>query len=148
MASAWGGSWGSAWGNSWGTVAEALNPSNLDGHVRMYGGGGFGAYRVRDEDVDALMRVLYRTRKKRRKRVEKIKELEQAAMALLNTPDAPEIRRVLVDFAGPLLAAKARQAELQTAVQALLQKAADEAARLHAELEADEEDVMMLLGAL
>lgn len=128
-------------------VDQGFNPSNLDGHVRMYGG--FGAYRVRDEDVEALLRVLYR-RKKRSKRVERVKELEDAAMAILNAPEAARetVRRVIVDASAPMLAGKARQAELQTLVQAVLQKAADEAALLKAEIDEDEDDVMLLLGAL
>lgn len=154
MADAWGGSWGAAWLDSWGTAAVTppvteLNPSNLDGHVRMYGGFGGGAYRVSDEDVEALLRVLYR-RKKRRKRVERVRELEDAAMAILNAPEEARetVRRVLVDASAPMLAGKARQAELQTLVQAVLQKAADEAALIKAEIDEDEDDVMLLLGAL
>lgn len=149
MASAWGTSWGAAWGDSW--AATAVTPPVVvtpPEQVRMYGGGGGGAYRVRDEDIERLMKVLFKTRKKRRKKVEKVKELEDAAMALLNGPDTPAIRRVIVDHATPLLRGRARQAELQTAVEALLARAARLQDEYERELAEDEEDVLLLLGAM
>jgi 23S rRNA G2069 N7-methylase RlmK/C1962 C5-methylase RlmI len=151
VADAWDGAWGSAWGVSWGTgavappVAEDYNPTNIGGTVRMYGSG--GVYRPRDEDVADILKLLFRVRKKKAKRREKVKEFEDAAMLLLNQP-TPEVRRIVVDYAGKMMGGQARQAELQTMVQAMLELAAQEAERARLELEEDDDDVLMLLGAL
>lgn len=116
----------------------------------MYGGGGFSgsAYRVKDEDVESLMKVLFKVRKKRKKKSAKAKELEAAAVALLNAPDIPAIRKIVVDSTGPLLRGRARQAELQTAVEALLTHAAQLRAEYEHELAEDDEEVLLLLGAM
>lgn len=116
--------------------------------VRIYGSGGFGAYRVRDEDVERLMGVLFKVRKKRKRKKAKARDFEEAAIALLNVPDIPAIRQIIVDSATPLLRAQARQADLQSAVEALLARAAQLHEEYERELAEDEEDVLMLLGAM
>lgn len=117
--------------------------------ARMYGGGGFGgAYRVRDEDVERLMGVLFKVRKKRKRKKAKARDFEEAAIALLNVPDIPAIRQIIVDSATPLLRAQARQADLQAAVEALLARAVQLHEEYERELAEDEEDVLMLLGAM
>jgi hypothetical protein len=144
MADAWGGSWGSAWGVSWGTSVTPPTP------VRIYGVGFGGApYRVKDRDVKAVLQALYKEPRRKRKRAARIREIERVAMALLEAPPSalPEIRRVIIDFAGPLLRAREGQAELQTLIEAMLQQAAIEAEAARAAFEEDEEDVMLLLGA-
>lgn len=113
----------------------------------MYGGTR-SSYRVRDSDVDALARLLFGSKRKRRK--VRVKELEDAALTvLMEGPEAlPAIRQVLVDYAKPLFEGRARQAQLQTIVQAFLQRAADLAAMQKAEDEAiedDDEDVMLAI---
>ena len=143
MASAWGVSWGSAWGNSWGSiVAPGDTGPPSGGSVRMYSG---AAYHVRDSDVDDLVKLLFRSKKKKRR--VRVKELEDAAMAvLMQGPEIlPAIRVAMVDFATPLLEGRARQARLQTIVEAFLQRAAQIAAE-DSELEQDDEEVIALLN--
>lgn len=148
--SAWADAWADAWGDSWGTVGVTpptppveLNPSNLDGHVRMYGG---SAYRPRDEDVADLLKLLF-PRKRKKKRLA-AKDLEAAAVAVMNmtSPPSPAVRSVIVDFVKPLLDGQARQAETRMLIEALLTKAAEVAAREKAiEIEQDDDDVLLLL---
>lgn len=129
---------------------EGVTPPAPETPVRIYGVGFAGApYRVKDRDVKAVLQALYKDPKRKRKRAARIREIERVAMALLEAPPSalPEIRRVIVDFAGPLLRAREGQAELQTLIEAMLQQAAIEAEAARAAFEEDEEDVMLLLGA-
>lgn len=143
MAGSWGASFGASFGLSFGGTGVAPPDPLPSGHPGMYGG--TSAYRVKDSDVDGLMRLLFRSKRKKRK--VRVKELEDAAMAvLMQGPEVlPAIRVALVDYATPLLEGRARQARLQTIVEAFLQRAAQIAAEEN-EIEQDDEEVISLLN--
>jgi hypothetical protein len=148
MASAWGGSWGSSWGVSWGATEEAP--------ARRSGGDDGGYVRRRRKYRHITARQLQELLEVKpeetpvltHKRVRAVKReiVRQIEAAGLLGPAKPAVAKFVQEELTQAFVPQMDWAGLAAAVRGIMQRAAEEAARIEQEIE-DEDEFLILMAA-
>jgi len=151
VAGSWSSSWGSSWGVSWGYSATPTTPTDRGGDD----GGGYVRQRRKYKHVTArkLQELLDEVEAKKapqptHKRLRTVKReiVAQIEAAGLLGPAKPAVARLVEQELVQAYVPDMDWRELANAVAGIMQRAAEEAARLEQEIE-DEDEFLILMAA-